>query len=439
VACTGELSPEREVVHDIANELNKILANEFGIFLEVVDWTTHVLPLMGRPQQVIFDSIPVNSWDVLICMLWLRFGTPTGEVNRRNDEPFLSGTEEEFTLAYQYWSSQKGKPKILVYRCTRPASPLQVDPEQLSRVEAFFGRFGADGPNPGLVQAFDSTEQFEKLIQSALTKIVLEVGQKARPRETLQESQEAEAARLPPDEGLLGFYTPRMNDLRNQKKRKALRAESKLVRLVAFVGHSYLAKVGNRFADEVIALLEGGGHFQALILNPWSEDGLMIAIGESDQKIGNLDFSLPRVDLSQVDVSSVIEESIYYKYSLTQVIEESDVLRRRYGDRFEVRLTTYPIPATMLLTTSMGFFEPYISVDLRQRLRKAFHTFEVQFSSESYLHQHTSTYFDTLWKLSEPLSEFREREQVHRQRLVNAFALRLPPAKLRRRSGRSNK
>lgn len=423
VACPQELTPEKERVRLVANELNKTIADALGVVLEVVDWTTHVLPAMGRPQQVTLDQLPVETWDVFVGILWLKFGTPSGSTNPTSSEPYHSGTEEEFTVAYNLWK-QNGKPKILFFRCTRPAPPNNIDTVQLERVNGFFLQFTSSGVHPGLVSNYETLEAFDKAIQTQLTRILLDyrhyTGIKKVSEDPLKE--DLATLRIPVDKGFLGFFTPETNEERNRRKRQALRRETRLIRLLAHVGHSYVARVGNRFGEEVIGCLEAGAFFRLMILNPWTETGLMIAIGEADQKIEGIDFDGDRIDFSKIDIISVIQKSTYYRYSLLQVIDEYLSLKKDFGDRIELRLSSHDIPATILLTTSTGFFEPYTSVNLQQRLRHAFHTFEVQYTSECYFYHNTSTYFDTLWKMSEPYNDFDKQQVRFIERLRSMYA-----------------
>jgi hypothetical protein len=74
-----------------------------------------------------------------------------------------------------------------------------------------------------------------------------------------------------------------------------------------------------------------------------------------------------------------------------------------------------------MLTSQTGFFEPYISVDLRERLQKAFHTFEVQFSQGSYFYRHASSFFDTLWKIAEPYDEFLANQATYKSQLLETL------------------
>lgn len=150
------------------------MADYLGLTLEVVDWRA-VVPEAGRPQQVIFDQLKPTSWDIFIGILWHRFGTPPGAKDKEGKD-YLSGTEEEFKTAYELWK-QHGKPRMVLYRCTR-ALPFDVDPDQLKNVRAFFKLIeDVKGDYPTLYQAFDTTESFEKLVLNNLQKLLIEYGE----------------------------------------------------------------------------------------------------------------------------------------------------------------------------------------------------------------------------------------------------------------------
>src|SRR4051812_498050 len=103
VASPSDLSKERSQMKGIVEEVS-ILANKLGVTLKLLDWHD-VVPDMGRPQKVIFDQLKPEEWDLFIGILWHRFGTRTGGSDPINNRDFLSGTEEEFRLAYSLWKS----------------------------------------------------------------------------------------------------------------------------------------------------------------------------------------------------------------------------------------------------------------------------------------------------------------------------------------------
>src|SRR4051794_4799699 len=80
VASPQDVFAERQILHRRVEVLNRMgnAADELGVVLEVLDWHTQVSPFMGPPQKVINEQIPVETWDIFIGILWMRFGIPTG-------------------------------------------------------------------------------------------------------------------------------------------------------------------------------------------------------------------------------------------------------------------------------------------------------------------------------------------------------------------------
>ena len=175
-ASPSDVASERAKLETVVDSL-KPMADYLGLTLEVVDWRA-VVPDAGRPQQVIFDQLKPTSWDIFIGILWHRFGTPPGATNKAGKE-YLSGTEEEFKTAYELWK-QHGKPRMVLYRCTR-ALPFDIDPDQLKNVRAFFKLIeDVKGDYPTLYQTFDTTESFEKLVLNNLQKLLVEYGEESK-------------------------------------------------------------------------------------------------------------------------------------------------------------------------------------------------------------------------------------------------------------------
>lgn len=173
-ASASDTTTERAKIETVAGIL-KPLADNFGIVLDVMDWRS-VVPDMGRPEQVILDQLKPSEWDVLIGILWHRFGTPPGGQDPQTQRAYLSGTEEEFKTAYRLWK-QHGKPRIMMYRCTRPL-PYDVDFDQVKRVRDFFAQFEAvKGEHQGLYQTFDTPESFERLLLDNLQRLLIDYGE----------------------------------------------------------------------------------------------------------------------------------------------------------------------------------------------------------------------------------------------------------------------
>jgi len=178
LASPGDVAAERARLHSVVDELNRTgnLADEYGLALEVLDWQTHVAPLLGRPEDVVMQQLPVDAWDIFVGVMWLRFGTSTQARDPQTGQPFNSGTEEEFALAYNKWKKE-GHPKILFYCCTRTVvNPHDIDLEQFARVKNFLKRFEEKGATPGLYQSFQTTEEFERRVRQDLTRLILQYG-----------------------------------------------------------------------------------------------------------------------------------------------------------------------------------------------------------------------------------------------------------------------
>jgi len=178
VASPGDVKEERERLGRVIEELNKgETAKRLNLSIELLRWETNVTPDLGRPQQVILDQLTKEVWDVFIGILWLRFGSSTGGIDLKTGSFFASGTEEEFHFAHQMRNNSQEKwPKIMFYRCVRsPENMLDFDIKQFQKVDDFINEFKAGGIHEGLIQHYDTLEEFEDLVRSHFDKIVWEV------------------------------------------------------------------------------------------------------------------------------------------------------------------------------------------------------------------------------------------------------------------------
>jgi formylglycine-generating enzyme required for sulfatase activity len=158
----GDVKPERAKVHAIAEQVNRMLGNSLGIILEVIDWKTHIVPDMGRPQEVINKQ--VGDYDIFVGILWKRFGTLTGKAE--------SGTEEEFKIAYANWQKY-GRPRILFYFSQVPYMPKDTsEGGQFLKVLEFKAKFWEQ--QTGLVMDYQSAEEFSDLLREHLVKVLQE-------------------------------------------------------------------------------------------------------------------------------------------------------------------------------------------------------------------------------------------------------------------------
>ena len=186
-----DVDDERQRLHAVAKELNSSgqPADQAGIIFEVLDWQKDVAPDMGRPEAVTLEQLPPASWDIFIGILWLKFGSDTGEKHPRTGQIFKSGTHEEFTRAYAQWKDN-GRPKIRFYRRIQPPkNMLDFKLDQYQRVEEFFQKFSPGAEHEGFYAAYQTPEEFERLVRQHLIKLL--------PEFTSSENQAAAPAAAP--------------------------------------------------------------------------------------------------------------------------------------------------------------------------------------------------------------------------------------------------
>lgn len=413
IASPGDVASERDRSELVINELNRDLGDALGVRLEAIRWENYVSPFMGRPEGVVLDQVKVNQWDIFVGILWLRFGSPTGAFNTVRNEEFLSGTEEEFSLAYESWK-KTGAPKILFYRCTRPPkSIIDINAEQFNRVTKFFEEFSHDKQHPGIVSPYQEIDSFERRIREDLAKLVRSI--------VINEPIENGPA-LSAEHQSFGFknlFLPHRNDERNNAKRQAI-IKSSDMRLIAHSGHSFFSAVGHRYRNELTERLEKGATFKAVLTNPWSLTALFIAIASQEQSTPLYDYYSRIVD-GKLDPIKIIEGSVWYSIKFKDSISGYIQLSETFGDKIELKFTRYDLPATAFLTESYCSFEPYLNVNLSSRSRLGMMTFEMQTEKSSYLHSNASSYFDFMWAASASYEQFVKNENDYKSAIVQCI------------------
>jgi len=156
----GDMEREREKVHVVVSQVNRMMGNDYNVVLEVIEWKTHVAPDMGRPQEVINRQI--GDYDIFVGIMWKRFGTPTGLAE--------SGTEEEFNIAYANWE-QFQRPRIMFYFNQTPCT-LKTSSEiaQFGKVIAFKEKI----QQRGLCFEYQTGEEFADLLREHLIMLLRE-------------------------------------------------------------------------------------------------------------------------------------------------------------------------------------------------------------------------------------------------------------------------
>jgi anti-sigma regulatory factor (Ser/Thr protein kinase) len=158
VASPGDTEEERERLKDVIDEVNKGVAKERNLTLELVRWETDVRPGSGSDaQNVINRQLP--DPDIVVGIFWTRLGTPTPRAE--------SGTAEELEAAIERWRAQDPV-EIMVYFNQAPIPPLGGDLDQRQRLRAFRQELQKEN----LVWEYDGVADFEKNVRSHLTDFV---------------------------------------------------------------------------------------------------------------------------------------------------------------------------------------------------------------------------------------------------------------------------
>jgi len=164
----SDVGEERNIISQIvAQELNRVFGDSRFVYdeqccqVEILRWETHIWPDVGKDtQDVINKQIP--DYEILLGIMWKRFGTPTGRAP--------SGTFEEFERAYKSHKST-GKPHIMFYFKTEGVYPDGPDElEQFSNVIRFKQRLEELGVS---YQKYETSISFERYVREHLIKYVL--------------------------------------------------------------------------------------------------------------------------------------------------------------------------------------------------------------------------------------------------------------------------
>lgn len=162
VASPSDVQAERDTLPAVIDELNRGIAAERNLLLELHRWETDAYPGFhpDGPQGLIDPLLKIEDCDVLIGIFWRRFGTPTKDAQ--------SGTEHEILSAYEAWS-KNDRPQIMVYFNQKAYKPTSIDEaDQWGRVLEFKRRF----PTEGLWWEYKGRFKFERLVRNHLTQFI---------------------------------------------------------------------------------------------------------------------------------------------------------------------------------------------------------------------------------------------------------------------------
>jgi WD40 repeat protein len=173
ISSPGDVDKERR----IAERLIARLAREFAgrVLIEPYFWEYEPM----RHDRNFQDQIPATSqFDLVICILWSRLGTPLKGPDGRE---YSSGTEYEILSAREA-QALAGKPEVLLYRNLTPAQVRQVPLSerkklyaQLEALDEFLGKYCVD-PETSMIKGAFTTYQdlgdFEIRLEKHLRKLI---------------------------------------------------------------------------------------------------------------------------------------------------------------------------------------------------------------------------------------------------------------------------
>ncbi|MFN0087536.1 MAG: hypothetical protein ACKVX9_19255 [Blastocatellia bacterium] len=166
VVSPGDVMPERRIVGEVVENVNKLVAAYLGLGIETYRWETDTFPgfHIDGPQGLVDEALAIDDCEIMVGIFWKRFGTPTKDAG--------SGTEHELLRAYDGWKRSQGKrPHIMVYFKTEPYSPKSKDEtDQWGKVLEFKQRFSTES----LFWDFQTTAEFEQLFRDHLTKYLIQ-------------------------------------------------------------------------------------------------------------------------------------------------------------------------------------------------------------------------------------------------------------------------
>lgn len=162
VASPGDVQVERDSLPAVIAELNHSIAADRGLRLEVSRWETDATPGFhaNGPQELIDRVLAIPDCDILICIFWKRFGTPTKDS--------ASGTEHEFRLGYESWKVRE-HPRIMLYFSQQPYTP-RTSEEAMQWANVL--QFKETVPSEGLWWSYDDPGDFEKIVRMHLANLI---------------------------------------------------------------------------------------------------------------------------------------------------------------------------------------------------------------------------------------------------------------------------
>lgn len=164
LASPGDLTEERRAAKLAVDDLNEMIADEFGYQVELVGWEDTV-SVYGRPQATI--NLELGRCELFIGLMWKKWGTPPDVSG-----PYTSGFEEEFETSVQRHVAE-GRPEISLLFKEVDAEFLSDPGEDLKKVLAFKDKLIAE--KKILFSSFSDIREFETKVRQCIWKYVAQL------------------------------------------------------------------------------------------------------------------------------------------------------------------------------------------------------------------------------------------------------------------------
>ena len=159
ISSPSNLDEERAVISKNLEQLSSELSEDRLIEFKVFDWKNDVVPgIASEPQAVVSSQL---DYDIYVGILGVVFGTPTASAG--------SGTEEEFTQAYNRFKELPSSVRVLFYFKQSSDRVFDISLEQLSKVLAFRNSLGKKGV---LWQDFKDLDSLQKLVRAHFRSLI---------------------------------------------------------------------------------------------------------------------------------------------------------------------------------------------------------------------------------------------------------------------------
>jgi len=168
IASPSDVAEERDIVSNVVGELRRMFEKNLPYSLDAVRWETHAWPDIGKDAQDVINR-QIGEYDILVGIMWRRFGTPT----KRSD----SGTYEEFKRGYEFFCKLE-RPKIMFYFRTTPFySKNLLEITQFRKIISFRKELEKKGV---LFWEYETSLQFERNVREHLIQQIFAIADKSK-------------------------------------------------------------------------------------------------------------------------------------------------------------------------------------------------------------------------------------------------------------------